>query len=528
VKLPHLLRRATPGDWLYAAVILLLIGANVWLVWLESIVPACDLHGHVGGVARMLRLDNASSPNAAMYQWGEFPMPNVFFPLLAYALAAIGGSLILAVQLILSLYVVVFPLCLHFFFRTFGASRWLTVAACFFIWNRFSFYGFIDYLFSIPLIFLALALVRRFFVRPTRSRWLQAAGGALLVFSAHAQSYLVFGLLLGVLGLLWLDRPARADWRGRGVRLAKRLSVIAPSLALFLPWFYRQFVRGTETVGGLRKFDLGHNKFFFDDWEHRLTHFFENATKVTPTSVEGTLFVALGLVLLLCKIVADRRGRQALGTLEIPVLALVCVGLYLVLPAHMSSQAVIYHRIAPLICLLIIAWTGPRPAGGGWRLGAVLVLPTLALCLGLVVLLHQQWRVYGEQIAGFEQVIRRAEPRTRLLRLFGGRDERGRESFVFGLFRHIHNYHVVFNDGLIAGTLSDLPGRIIGPRQAPLPNYGHSRNWLAQRRMAEQFDYVLRRYPTGGAEGESAWWKLLIRRGQWALYGSCPRKRCPP
>lgn len=503
---------------------------NLRPIWMVDIFPAADLHAHLGKVAMMHHMGDPEHFLAEFYQFGEFPYPNFFYYSLAYLLSLPFG-MIAANQIIWSLYVFTFPLCLWFFLVTFERSRWLVLIAFLFLWNHYSFYGFIDFLYSIPFTFLGLALSRRFCLKPTWPRFLWATFAGLLLYVTHLQSFVTYCFLATTLYFLAIRKDSTVLTELK--LLVLRGLTLVPSTALVLPWIFEQ---GFEPEEGVEVEEVEGSKNFgtfenlgatYDPWLKRLGDFARISVRLTHCEVPIEVFV-LGMVVLAGAIAArrtpvpDTHSRLFARTPEI--LTFLSVAFYLFLPSHMEGLSVIHHRLAPIILLLLVAWPGPKPFVQPLATALLLVLPAITLQLFLLKDITHHVGVYARQIQGFEEVIKAAKPRTRLVRMIPYASHRGGPSFAYGLFRHVHNYHVIFNEGAIDDSFAKTPGRMVVLTGTPVgPSYGHHDGWARRSGIARNYDYALTRHTDPKTVERGGHWRLVKASGDWALFESVPR-----
>ncbi|NML67344.1 hypothetical protein HHL22_19250 [Hymenobacter sp. RP-2-7] len=341
-------------------------------------------------------------PGSAAHQLLAFnfnPEPNYLSHLL------LGGLLTalppwLADKLVLTLYVAGLPLALRYLL---GALRpdasWLAVLSFPLIYSVVLLWGFYNFCLSIVILLWALGYWLRQ-VRPGRTLGSVAALAGLLtlLFLAHPLTYLVSGLLLGLLALA-------AGWQQRQVlRALGQLAVAyAPTLPL-LGWYF--WHKGAATAQPAQQY--GENLWSWVRLE--ALHY--------SGSAEGTYRWLVALLLLAALVAAT--GQLWRGAAIRPVLPwlgalLLLLVAYVALPDEIAGGSIIRPRWGLLSYLVLLGGLGavpwPRPLRvAGLGVGALVASLFLSFR-------WQKFEPYQLALADYRSALPHLRPGTSLLAL---------------------------------------------------------------------------------------------------------------
>ncbi|PWT79992.1 MAG: hypothetical protein C5B57_12955, partial [Blastocatellia bacterium] len=221
--------------WIERVVAGLLLITAASPFWAGHFLPFLDLPQHLALSTIITRYADSGTGFADFYQIDSHITPYVGFYAVMHLLMTFGVGALMASRLMFTMYAIGLPLAAAFTLTTLGRDwRWAVFTVPF-IYNANLFWGFANFLLSLPLFLLALGLAFRMFAAATPARpdtW-RLAGTVALVSLFHAQTYALLGLCVAPLfGIHW-----------RGWRWAARC--VAPftlSLLLFTPWAWRTFV----------------------------------------------------------------------------------------------------------------------------------------------------------------------------------------------------------------------------------------------------------------------------------------------
>ncbi|NOZ01404.1 MAG: hypothetical protein GXP54_05885 [Deltaproteobacteria bacterium] len=145
-----------------------------------------------------------------------FLLPSTPKPNLAYYYVTSWLSYLFELEtankVVLSIYILTFPLSFLYLLRSFGRSKWLSLFAFPLTYNAMFAYGFVAFVMGMPLLLAGVGAYRRFMDEPidapfSRHGWLSAAA-FVLAFFVHAHIYLLMGMLCFTLWILASPRHA--------------------------------------------------------------------------------------------------------------------------------------------------------------------------------------------------------------------------------------------------------------------------------------------------------------------------------
>jgi len=219
---------------LYGAVVLLLIIP----IWTVSILPLQDYGDHLARVFVMAHYRDVPVFQRH-YDIMYVPLPNLAIDLIATPLLRWFDPYITG-KIFLSLVALLFAAGVHYLARTVHMGEsWIAVLAAFLFYNSLLYGGFVNYSFSLAMLFLAAGAWLHFDPRPTLGRALVAtllASGTYLVHIAG------FACLCCLIGLSVLFRVLQS--RRMGFQDLYRLFPLVPGLAA-----YASLGAGEEVVG---------------------------------------------------------------------------------------------------------------------------------------------------------------------------------------------------------------------------------------------------------------------------------------
>jgi len=222
-------RRPPPWPaWVYAALVALYL-VPFWAV--PGYLPSTDGPSHVYNAWLLGELAGPAPARLlrAYYTINPQPVPN---SLSHVALMALLWALppAAAEKALLSAYVLLLAGALWYLAGAVDRERaWLALLGLPFAWNSLLGYGFYNFLFSVPLLLLALGLWWRHRDLPGPGFAAALSGLLLACYFAHILSAV---LALAGIGVLWLASWRRERWRGHLAHLA----ILAPAAVLPV-WF---------------------------------------------------------------------------------------------------------------------------------------------------------------------------------------------------------------------------------------------------------------------------------------------------
>jgi hypothetical protein len=506
------------GFWL---LFVLLTVAYIVPIWQVDIFPSTDLYGHMAVVSVVKHLGTAQHFFRDYFMWGIFPYPNTFFYVVT-ALLSVVMDIFTATRVMLSLYVVMFPLCFYIFLRGFGRSRWLALFGFLAIYDLSFLSGYIDYAFSVPWLFLGLASSESYARQPSQRGFWLTAGIAILLFFTHVQSFAIYCVLAAVLMVLHGRWQIETTWQQmiwrEGLVLLRRWATLLPALLFFLPWFVRHFVL-QRTISGRQYWPtLSTVRVHFDSWEKKFTVLYDHSFNIFRGDED---MIALVLILLVAAIrgmyrTEIRPARRLLYGRRLEWLAIGMLLFYLLLPSQMTGQEVIYNRLATSVWLFFCAWWGGR-----WGISARWVVSLGVTVVAAILFYHahnlSHYMVrFQSETNGVMQVLRAAPRHSRLVQMVPVEKCYSQHFNIIRLW-HLNQLHYLLNEGVTHDNFIKAPGRIVELR--PNQSFGgvsYVADWYRNPAILGRFAYILVHYhPSHDAQPHI---QLVKRSYHWALY----------
>jgi hypothetical protein len=355
-------RRPALEDALLAVAVL----ASLAALWSVAWFPSQDGPAHVDS-ANVLRLylQPGREDIRAQYRLLSEPVPNLTGQVL---LAALLGVLAPAAaeKVLLSAYLILFPLAFRYAARAAGGGGLAALLALPFAWSRLFHWGFHNFGWGLVVLLVALGYWLRHRDRLLGTRGLGLLGLGVLLHFTHLGAVAPALFLIGTLAAwrLAVDLP--------DVRPALR-SALATGLALLpaalLAWPYSQREGGVLTAPADLASSLG-----------RLLSFDVLVSHAAKERLVAGLLAVLCAVLLALALAGLRESRRALVDGLLPG-ALGLALLYLVTQGPDAQRLFLPERLAVLVPLVVLLWLGSRPQRVWLRVGAALVAAALALAL---------------------------------------------------------------------------------------------------------------------------------------------------
>ena len=215
-------------------------------LWATHELPLVDLPQHLHLISVLHRLDDATTLYPEL-----FARRPELTPYLGYYYVVSGLNWLLPLELanrvFLTAYAAGLPLALAFLLRSLKRPSWPALLAVPFAYGDSFAWGFINYVSSLPLVFLTCG----FFVRaiqdvPNRKRWAGALAASLVaVLLMHVQAFAYLGVALPLL-LLTTSAPEGRDWKARRFAL---LGVV-PGVVMFIAWIGLRLGQPAEIAPG--------------------------------------------------------------------------------------------------------------------------------------------------------------------------------------------------------------------------------------------------------------------------------------
>jgi hypothetical protein len=370
------------------------------------------------------------------------------------------------------------------------------------IFNQTYFLGFVNFLLSVPLLFLALLDLEDFTAQPIRTlsalRHAAYLTGLFLCHPFSALLYLAFASAYAV--SLWKDRAS----------LRRILWPIVLFTLIVATWAFTQHVAPSSE---------NHRAWAVIWWPFEALWKFY-AIQFTGMRINNgvdALSIALwsGLMLALCT--SALRAPSGV-TLRHPYPAWFALALagYCMLPFWFGYYAYFNLRLAPVSLLVLVMWCAPL------RVPRAVGFAIAALSAGLVVISAQIQARVSEETAQIVPIIAQMERNARVLPIYADASTQVLDSWIFlNLHAHDHNYYHIIAGGGANPNLFPNPMLPVQLRpDALLPAVEDSaKESFAWKNFQPYYRYVLVRgaYPLLD-EYLSSYVIARARSGGWTLY----------
>jgi hypothetical protein len=314
-------------------------------------------------------------------------LPGQLFPLLIHLLLYVSPIQV-ANKLVLSIYVIAFPLSVGFLARALGRSPWLALGAFPLLFSRNWMFGYGGFLLGSAALFFGWALVLR--ILRTGSRrdlsWLLLATG--VAYFAHVVPWLL--LIVGGLALILNQLRGPRHWVGA-------LLGLLPSMIL---------------AGLMLMDELGEQVFFKSDEWHAVYRDFPALVIDFPKRaidvMQGSFDYVIGGVMLaaLVALLALQRpeSEDAAERRKLPLLLITLTCGYMLLPWEVKKPFVVLNcaaRVAPLLATLFLL----LPKGAIHGRMRLLFTPILIAGVAMPLRLSRLYRDFGRRNLGFARLL---------------------------------------------------------------------------------------------------------------------------
>lgn len=445
-------------------------------VWCFHYPAGIDLPQHANILRILMDFGDSRTGYAAFYQ-RQFLTPYFATYLVALPVAKLFGPLV-GVKVVLSIAAIATPWTMIKWLRALRGEPW---------WGLFGFpltfgfgylWGFLSFVFVMPLMFGYLIAYRKLVERPTMQASAVAAVCALATYFGHG---IAFGVAMLAAGIEWLLALPRA-------RSLRRLLLVGahwlPAAAISLAW------QRKANVPGLARFE--HWPPDNDRLVALLSGEFASWPSYYPV-LAGVAFLVLMAVI----------SRPALvGTAARLVPLLVALALFFLLPESVTGTWLVGMRM--LVFVHMFALAAFRPGVSGRRLTAMRAVTT-AVVVGCLLFLGARLQIFNREMRGLT-AITEAIPAYADLRPLVGETDTSSDAFS-GMMTQTPAWVTAANAGFLendSGHYFQLP--IQRPLGAPWLGEYH---WFVARGGADIPEKVAEKVgPVEVVKRAETWWLL--------------------
>jgi hypothetical protein len=354
MKFPDFLARFHLLDWLVTGLILLYLIP----IWAFQYIPTQDGPSHLNNAQILSQYTNPAYNFQKIYDLRLDPFPNWLSHAGLAALMWVFPPLV-AEKILLSLYVIGFPLAFIYFLGAVDPTKKpLGLFSFAFIYNYLFMMGFYNFVFSIPLTFWTLGYFwkHRFRLRFSQAVLLNLL--LLMVYFGHMITYLValgsiaFIAVIHFIGQ-WISlhgSPLRRHIASLGISLIS----LAPTLPLLVNYYL-----GSSFVGTVPLIYTGRILDLLNDFiSMRILVSYESYGQSALSLVVAVLLGLIFIITLIRRISCISFSQRRFFRFDDCILCLFIIlfALYLLMPSDFGSGGWLNDRLALLGSLFLLAW----------------------------------------------------------------------------------------------------------------------------------------------------------------------------
>jgi hypothetical protein len=360
-------------DPLFTLLFLVAAAATIAPLWVGRYVPLLDYPNHLSMVFVWFHLDDPAWSFGPHYQLNRVPLPIWGHYLLVYLLSYIFGPE-LANKIAVSAYLLALPAATALLARRFGRDPRLALFAFPLAWNFSVAQGFLNYVASLPILFVALWAYDRHAESPSLRRALVALALGAIAYTFHVLAWLQ---LLVFAGVAWLFHAAsQKKWRERALASAPLVGI---ALVAFVG---RALAAPFGSQGGVTTPELSKIRGVFNTPLEVLASLPEWILNMGPGQLDE-----LGLILLAFAWIALASLRPAAAqhderrSFRVEAIALAAFALLFLLPRSLTEPFYWYavsRRVGVVFALFVVlSLRGAVEGARRWILVAVGVVAVL-------------------------------------------------------------------------------------------------------------------------------------------------------
>ena len=419
-------------DTKWSLLLAVLIIAYLLPIWLFPYIPTQDGVSHVYNAQILTEYNNPDYQFRDYYEINWYPFPNWLSHFSLAVLMFVFPPLI-AEKIFLSLYVILFPLAIHYFLNAVQRGRYALVILSFtFIYNYLFLMGFYNFAISVPLFFLALGYWWKHKDAMNRNRIILLNLLIVITYFAHLISYAFILFAIALLALLYFKRDFK--------RILVTGGYLLPAAILLLVYLpTSDLLAGAPPELGLGRIgELFANLIGM----HVLISYTE------PPSWMSVAVSAFLIFLVAATLWQNRKSATAAhpGQKAFLCLTAVLLGLYFILPNSIGPGGWVNDRLAILTTLTLFAWFR-----GFDKLPWKQIFTTVVTLLALVntVYVGILFKNLNAETRAFNAFVNSVEENSVILPLHF--DPRGSSKRV-GIFVNAANYYCLDNGCINLGN----------------------------------------------------------------------------
>jgi hypothetical protein len=341
-------------DWLYIGLILLYLIP----IWSFKYIPTQDGPSHLDNAQIIRQYSNPTYNYHNIYDLRLTPFPNWLYEGSLAGLMWVFPPLI-AEKLLLSLYVISFPLAfLYFLGAVDPAKKPLGLLSFVFIYNYLFLMGLYNFVLSIPLAFLTLGYFWKHRFHLTLYQIIVLNLMILLVYFGHMVTFLVTA---GSIAFIAIIQFINNRFSRHGGPLRRQITCLCISLLSFAPSFSLLVIYylGSNFSGHVPILDIGQIPGLFHTFiTMNILVSYASHSQIAVRVGVAFVFVLLFIITLIKRIARIGNSQRRLFRFEDCILGLFLIwfALYLLMPPEFGSAGFINSRLALLSSLFLLAW----------------------------------------------------------------------------------------------------------------------------------------------------------------------------
>jgi len=421
---------------LRTAVIVFLICLYLLPLWIFKYFPTQDGPSHLYNSQVLREFRNPDYRFREYYDLNLSLFPN-WLSHVSLAMLMAVFSPITAEKILLSLYVIMFPLAIFYFLNSVNKGRNLIGLMSFlFIYNYLFLMGFYNFAFSVPLFFLALGFWWKDKEHITVKRIILLNLLLAVIYFAHLISYITLLLSITLLSVFYFRKRFKKILLTLGgllpssillfnyLQSSHLLSGGAPQLGFSRAW---QLLKELGSLRILVSYSQGQSTIAYLVSALMLAMFIYTLWKAKPAHPGSSLEKSTG------------RGSFLL-------LYFVLFVLYLILPRDLGPGGWINERMAIFVLLGILAWFRESDSRA-WKRAFIILVGFISLAN--IACIINDCRILNKELAEYTLGTKRIENNKIILPLYF--DGYGKSQKV-GIFINASNYYCLNNGGINLGN----------------------------------------------------------------------------